>query len=133
VVWFRPRVQTGMSRIIKSLPRSSGHAPRGICQGTIRGNSTSTTMNLLQLVFHLTGFALPAVAMAVCMPLAGRWVMGSSAVAWPRRVGLQALVGLLVLLAGLVLQGHDGRMATYAALVLVAATLEWLMHKGWRR
>ena len=66
------------------------------------------------------------------------WGVGAAAaaagagVAWWRRVFWHAVVGSLVLLAGLVLQGHDGRMATYAALVLVAASLEWLLHRGWR-
>jgi len=37
----------------------------------------------------------------------------------------------LVLVLGLVLQGHDGKMSTYMALVLVAATVEWALHRGW--
>jgi hypothetical protein len=32
-----------------------------------------------------------------------------------------------VLVAGLVMTGNDGKMATYAALVLVCATLEWAL------
>lgn len=44
---------------------------------------------------------------------------------------VHALIGGLVLAAGLVLQGQDGTMATYAALVLVAATTEWALHRGW--
>jgi hypothetical protein len=41
--------------------------------------------------------------------------------------------GLLVLLVGLWLHGQDGKMSTYMALVLVAATLEWVMHRGWAK
>ena len=41
------------------------------------------------------------------------------------------LVGVGVLTLGLVLQGNDGTMATYAALVLVAATLEWVLLRAW--
>ncbi len=89
-------------------------------------------MTFAQSLFHLANFVLPALALAVLMPLAGRWVMGRAGVAWWRRVFWHAVVGSLVLLAGLLLQGHDGRMATYAALVLVAASLEWLLHRGWR-
>jgi hypothetical protein len=40
---------------------------------------------------------------------------------------------VLVLVAGLWWHGQDGKMSTYIALVLVAATLEWLMHRGWAR
>ena len=90
-------------------------------------------MTFAQLVFHLVNFVLPALAMAVFMPLAGRWVMGSSGLSWPLRMACHALAGVGVLVTGLVVQGHDGRMATYGALVLVSATLEWLLHRGWRR
>ena len=89
-------------------------------------------MTFAQLVFHLINFALPALAMALFMPLAGRWVMGTGGMAWPRRVVCHAGAGVLVLLGGLWLQGEDGRMATFAVLVGVAATLEWLLHRGWR-
>jgi hypothetical protein len=32
-----------------------------------------------------------------------------------------------VLVAGLVLTGNDGKMATYGALILICATLEWAL------
>ena len=90
-------------------------------------------MNASQALFHLVGLLLPALAMAVCMPLAGRWVMGPGGPTWLKRALLHALAGTLVLVLGLVLQGHDGRMATYAVLVLVSGSLEWAMHRGWRK
>jgi hypothetical protein len=46
---------------------------------------------------------------------------------------VHAVVGVLVLVAGLVLQGNDGKMSTYMALVLVTATAEWWMLRGWTR
>jgi hypothetical protein len=46
---------------------------------------------------------------------------------------LNALAGMGVLVAGLVLTDHDGKMATYGALVLVCATLEWLMQMRFRQ
>jgi len=85
------------------------------------------------LMLHLLGFVLPALAMALFMPWAGRWVMGARARPMLRRMVVHALIGVLVLLAGLWLHGQDGKMSTYIALVLVAATLEWLMHRGWAR
>ena len=36
------------------------------------------------------------------------------------------------LAAGLRFFGHDGKMATYVALVAVVATCEWLIGKAWR-
>jgi hypothetical protein len=88
-------------------------------------------MTLWQLVLHLLNFVLPALAMAVFMPGAGRWVMGAGGWPWMRRVVVHAIVGVLVLVLGLVLQGHDGKMNTYLGLMLVAATAEWAMHRGW--
>ncbi|MDP4771264.1 MAG: hypothetical protein NWR15_04805 [Limnohabitans sp.] len=88
-------------------------------------------MTFWQLAVHLFSFALPALAMALFMPLAGRWVMGPSRTGLSRRMGVQALSGLVVLVGGLLLHGQDGKMSTYIALVLVAATTEWLMQRGW--
>jgi hypothetical protein len=85
------------------------------------------------LVLHLLGFVLPALAMALVMPWAGRWVMGVSARPMRLRMLVHAVGGVLVLSAGLWLHGQDGKMSTYIALVLVAATLEWWMHRGWAR
>jgi hypothetical protein len=45
---------------------------------------------------------------------------------------LNAAGGVLVLLAGLVAFDNDGKMATYAALVVVSASVEWVLQKGWR-
>ncbi len=90
-------------------------------------------MTFAQAVFHLLNFTLPALAMAVLMPAAGRWGMGGQGIPWPRRVLWHLLAGVLVLVLGLVLQGQDGKMSTYAVLVLVAGTLEWALHRGWRR
>jgi hypothetical protein len=89
-------------------------------------------MSVWQLSLHLFNFVLPALAMAVCMPLVGRWLMGHPAVSLRRRMALQALTGTVVLVAGLWVQGHDGKMSTYGVLVLVAATLEWALQRGWR-
>ena len=90
-------------------------------------------MTLWQLALHVFNFVMPALAMAVFMPCAGRWVMGPGGWPWARRMAVHAGVGLLVLVAGLVLQGHDGQMSTYLALLLLAATAEWAMHRGWTR
>ena len=89
-------------------------------------------MTFAQLLNHLANFLLPALAMALCMPLAGRWVTGRPVQSWRRHVLAHAVAGVVVLFAGLLVQGHDGRMATYLALVLVAATLEWALQRAWR-
>jgi hypothetical protein len=88
-------------------------------------------MTFWQLAVHLFSFTLPALAMALFMPLAGRWVMGPGRKGLRRRMGVQVLSGLVVLVGGLLLHGQDGKMSTYIALVLVAATTEWLLQRGW--
>ncbi|WP_019430115.1 hypothetical protein [Limnohabitans sp. Rim47] len=90
-------------------------------------------MTVWQLTLHLFNFVLPALAMALLMPWAGRWVMGVGGTPVKRRMLVHAVVGVLVLVAGLVLQGNDGKMSTYMALVLVTATAEWWMLRGWTR
>jgi hypothetical protein len=90
-------------------------------------------MTVWQLILHLFNFVLPALAMALVMPWAGRWVIGAGG--WPikRRMLVHAVAGVLVLVAGLALHGNDGKMSTYMALVLVTATAEWWMLRGWAR
>jgi hypothetical protein len=90
-------------------------------------------MTVWLLILHLFNFVLPALAMAALMPWAGRWVMGSGGAPLRRRMAVHAVAGVLVLVAGLVVQGHDGKMSTYLVLVLVAATAEWAMYRGWSR
>lgn len=86
-------------------------------------------MTVWQLILHVFNFVLPALAMAALMPWAGRWVMGKGGAPLRRRMTVHALAGVLVLVAGLLVLGHDGKMNTYMALVLVAATVEWAMHR----
>lgn len=90
-------------------------------------------MGLLLSVNHLFNFLLPALVLALFMPLLGRWT-GSPA-SWPqgwwRQCLLHLVLGMAVLLAGLWIGGRDGMVATYGALVLTAATVQWLL--GMRR
>ena len=60
-----------------------------------------------------------------------RWLPRSSVPLW-RQVLLQTLLGAGVLGVGLAVFGHDGKMVTYGALVLVAASVQWLLSRPWR-
>lgn len=95
--------------------------------------SFQAPMTVWQLILHVFNFVLPALAMAVLMPWAGRWVMGPGGASVRRRMAVHAVAGVGVLVAGLLLQGHDGKISTYMLLVLVAATVEWAMYRGWTR
>jgi hypothetical protein len=49
------------------------------------------------------------------------------------QLAAQLIVGCGVLLLGLILSGHDGRMSTYAALAVVAGSLQWALLRGAKR
>jgi hypothetical protein len=69
----------------------------------------------------------PALGMGLIAPALakGLWRQALRGVAWRALAGWTAGACALVSLAGLAVFGHDGRMATYAALVLAAAAALW--------
>lgn len=86
-------------------------------------------MGLLDALNHLLNFAAPAFAMAVMLPVFARLV-GSGKAAGPAfsvQIAVNFAACLAVLLAGLWIAGRDGKMATYAAMVLVCGTTQWAM------
>jgi hypothetical protein len=88
----------------------------------------------LDFLNHLLGFAAPAFAVAVLVTLAARLVLprGGAPRNWWAALGINFLAGLLVLGAGLWFFGRDGKMATYAAMVVGVATCQWLIGRAWR-
>ncbi|HMN20319.1 MAG TPA: hypothetical protein PKA16_02890 [Ottowia sp.] len=89
-------------------------------------------MGVLDLFWHLAGFMAPALVLAPAVVLVSRlpgW-RSARAGAWRRELAFNLGACLLVLVAGLLLSGHDGRMATYAALVLASAGCQaWLLRR----
>jgi hypothetical protein len=78
--------------------------------------------------WHLINFALPALAVSLGITAWGAFQFRRQPrVRWFWRWLINLVGGLAVLVAGLVLTGNDGKMATYGVLVLVCATLEWGM------
>jgi hypothetical protein len=88
----------------------------------------------LDLADHLLSFAAPAFAVALLVTLAAPWLLpgGRPGLGWRGRFALSFIAGLGALAAGLWYFGHDGKMATYAGLVLAVATAQWLACRGWR-
>lgn len=74
-------------------------------------------------LLHLGNFALPALALATLLApvVVGRRRL-CARLLWQAWRWL-AVTGLLVLVAGLLLSGRDGKIATYAALVLSVGSL----------
>jgi len=84
-------------------------------------------MEPLGLFWHLVDFVLPAAAVgalsaALCK---GLWRRSLARVPWFTLAWQSAAAGLAVLVAGLALTGHDGKMVTYAALVVACALVPW--------
>jgi hypothetical protein len=88
-------------------------------------------MTTLDLLNHMLNFAAPALAAAVLLALASRFLLARRA----RNHGLgfqvlvNAMAGLAALLGGLWLFGNDGKMASYAALVLACASSQWWLSR----
>ena len=94
----------------------------------------SLSMDPLDIFLHFLGFAAPAVAVALLVALAARVVMSRrpEMPSWWSQFAINSIVGLLVLAAGLWHFGVDGKMATYAALVVAVATAQWACSRAWQ-
>ncbi len=91
-------------------------------------------MGPLDLFLHLLSFAAPAVAIASVVALAARILMPRRPASYPwwAQAAISSIVGVLVLGAGLWHFGVDGKMVTYAALVLAVGSCQWALSRGWR-
>ena len=89
----------------------------------------------LDLLNHLLNFIAPAFAVGFLCALIGRVGPRQTGkrIAWWAQGAINFVVGVAVLAAGLVVFGHDGRMATYVALVIACGTSQWLVSGSWRR
>ena len=87
-------------------------------------------MTPLEFLGHLAGFVAPAVVVAFILWGVPRLRRAGRAAPGARLEAFMLLVaGVVVLLAGLVYFGRDGKMATYAALVFVQGSLAWWLHR----
>lgn len=90
-------------------------------------------MTALDALIHLANFLLPALLLGGIAALLVKlvWMRTLKAVPLARLAAWGSGGALLALVAGLVLSGRDGAMATYGAMVLAcAASLGWA---GWGR
>ena len=83
------------------------------------------SMSTLDALFHLINFVLPAVFIGGALALWGRRHSKRSV----RQTWLiNSVIGIVALIAGLILFGVDGKMLSYALLV-VASSLSQLLFK----
>lgn len=96
-------------------------------------------MTAYLLADHLLNFIAPAAFVALLLMLLAQFFgrfykrKRSSATGWWAQLAIIFIVNVVVLAAGLVIFGVDGKMATYAALVLASALCHWLLGRGWQR
>ena len=86
------------------------------------------------LAVHLLSFAAPALAVAFLVAMAGRLLLPRqrALVSWWVQFALNSVVGIGLLALGVWHFGVDGKMATYAALVVAVAACQWIGGAGWR-
>ncbi|MBC7547570.1 MAG: hypothetical protein H7224_02865 [Polaromonas sp.] len=92
-------------------------------------------MTAFLLLNHLLNLTVPAAMVALLLMLCSRVFGGlfilnrASAQSFTRCVAIIFIVNLLVLVVGLVLFGHDGKMVTYAAMLLAASGTMWALQR----
>ena len=95
-------------------------------------------MTFYLLANHLLNFLLPAAALALLLVLLSRVFGGffqskrPLAQTWYGQAAIIFVANAVVLVLGLLVFGHDGKLMTYAALVVVAAVTQWLVLRGWK-
>lgn len=92
-------------------------------------------MGPLDFILHLMGFVAPAFFLAALMVPVARFLGldRSSGRSTLKLFAIHFVAGVAALVAGLVWFGNDGKMATYAALVLAEATSQWVAGRAWSR
>jgi hypothetical protein len=95
-------------------------------------------MTFYLLANHLLNFVLPAAAVALLLVLSSHLFGGvfrakmPLATTWWAQAAIVFAANVVVLVAGLVFFGHDGKMLTYAAMVAGAALCQWVLLGAWK-
>lgn len=92
------------------------------------------TMGPLDLLNHVFNFLAPALAVGVLVAMVGqifkRKMPGARVL--HAQAAINCVAGALALGGGLWFFGHDGKMASYAAMVLAIASSQCFLRKGGR-
>ena len=84
-------------------------------------------MNLFGLIDHMLNFLTPALVVGGLLAVSAPIFMKKTAPAhsWYAQAAINFVAGASALGIGLWYFGHDGKMASYAAMVLAMATSQW--------
>ena len=89
-------------------------------------------MGPLDALWHVLNLFAPALGLGLLASSLSKllWRHALAAVPWRRLAAWACTAALLAQVAGLLLSGHDGRMATYAAMVLASTMALWWVGFG---
>ncbi len=92
-------------------------------------------MGFLDAANHLLNFFAPAAFVALLVALSSLFFKQKRPLAQQIIAGaaINFVACAVVLVAGLWFFGNDGKMATYGTMVLVSATVQWVVLKAWRK
>jgi len=92
-------------------------------------------MGPLDILWHGLNLIAPAFGVAAIAAAAAKllWRTGLHDVPWRRLAGWSAVIGAATLWGGLAVFGRDGKMASYAAMLLACALSLWAVGFGWGR
>lgn len=99
---------------------------------------SATGMTALNLINQLLNFMAPAAFVALFVVLVARVFARFFISKRPLtlslfvQIAIVFVASLALLMAGLVIFGRDGKMASYALLAVGAATCQWLLLRGWK-
>ena len=95
-------------------------------------------MTAYLLLDHILNFIAPAAVAALLLVLTAhlfnRFLVSNRSLApsISAQVAIIFILNVFVLVAGLVFFSNDGKMATYAAMVVAAALSQWVMCRCWK-
>jgi hypothetical protein len=91
-------------------------------------------MGPLDLLNHLLNLVAPALVVGTVVAYAAPILNRNWAVARVQyaQAAINIVAGVVALLAGLVLFGRDGKMASYGLMVAAVASSQWFEARGWR-
>jgi hypothetical protein len=90
-------------------------------------------MGPLDTLNHLLNFLAPAATVGFAVAFLAPLFMRKPAPArsWMQQGAFNCMAGIAAMAAGLWFFGNDGKMASYALLVVLVASSQWLGSKGW--
>jgi hypothetical protein len=92
-------------------------------------------MDFFDAVLHTLNFMMPALLVALFVSVAGYFYKENKASppTLYKKFAINFIVCAAVLWIGLIVTGRDGKILTYAAMVIASGTVQWVMLGAWRK